>query len=139
MPGGEHLCPGYQPGDEIDEGDQGENFPDGFIIGRGGVGNRNYGREKGGGDEPPCGPRDGFVRRLPGPRRAGLRTGWVLVGAAGRSAVSAASSAPVRAANAWPARRSSSSLVSRPCANAAVSVPMACSRTVSEAMGRRGG
>ena len=45
----------------------------------------------------------------------------------------------VRAANVWPARRSSSSLVSLPCANAAVSVSITCSRSASEAMRRPGG
>jgi hypothetical protein len=68
-----------------------------------------------------------------------LRTGWVLVSPAGRSAVSAASSAQVRAANVWPARRSSSSLVSLPCAKADVSVSMTCSRLASEALRRPGG
>ena len=50
MPGAEHLCPGYQPGYEIDHRDQEEYFPDGLIIGGGGGGDRKSGRKKGGGD-----------------------------------------------------------------------------------------
>ncbi len=72
VPGGEHLRPDYQPGDEIDEDEQEDNFPDGLVIGRGGVRNkRNSEREKDGRDEPPCAPRDCPVRRLPGPRPCG--------------------------------------------------------------------
>jgi hypothetical protein len=50
MPGAEHLCPGYQPGHEIDPCNQEEYFPDGLIIGGGGGGDRESGRKKGGGD-----------------------------------------------------------------------------------------
>jgi hypothetical protein len=59
VPGGEHLRPDYQPGDDIDEDEQEYNFPDGLVIGRGGAGNeRTSEREKDGRDEPPCAPRD---------------------------------------------------------------------------------
>ena len=44
-------------------------------------------------------------------------------------AVSASRSAQVRAASAWPARASSSSLVSRPCTNAVFSASITCSRS----------
>ena len=58
---------------------------------------------------------------------ADLAAGW-------RSMVSAARSAQVCAANAWPTRRSSSSLVNRPWTNAALSVPITCSGSASAAL-----
>jgi len=83
----------------------------------------------------------GFAAVITGP---GRRTGWppcaragaggiAVIGPAGMSAVRAVSSACVRDASAWPTRRSSSSLVSRPCTNAAWRVPTTCSRSACEA------
>ena len=66
----------------------------------------------------------------PGGAAVALRQGW------GMSAVSTASSARVRADSAWPARVSSSSLVSRPCTNAVFSVSITCSRSASPALSR---
>ncbi len=51
---------------------------------------------------------------------------------AGRSAVSASRSAYVRAASTRPIRRSNSSLVSRPCTNAALRVSTTCSRSACD-------
>ena len=59
--------------------------------------------------------------------------GWTPIGPAGMSAVTPASSAYVRAAKARLTRRSNSSLVSRPCTNAALSTSITCSRSACDA------
>src|SRR6478609_9116095 len=69
----------------------------------------------------------------------GSRAGWTPIGPAGMSAVIAASSARVRDASAWPTLASNSSLVSRPCTNAALSALIACSRSTWDARRPRGG
>jgi hypothetical protein len=66
-------------------------------------------------------------------RRGAVRGGGTRAGLAGIPAVTVASSAYVREANVWPIRASNSSLVSRPCANAAWSVSATRSRSASDA------
>jgi hypothetical protein len=72
----------------------------------------------------------------PAADRAGGRADPAAAEPAGMSAVSAARSAQVRAVSAWPARASSSSLVSRPCTNAVFSVSITCSRSAWPALSR---
>ena len=65
--------------------------------------------------------------------RAGLRGGWAPASPAGMSAVTSASSAQVREVSARATRASSSSLVSRPCTNPALSTSITCSRSAWDA------
>ena len=64
---------------------------------------------------------------------AEVRGGWPRATPAGMSAVTAARSPWVRDASAWPTRASNSSLVSRPCTNAALSTSITCSRSARDA------
>jgi hypothetical protein len=85
-------------------------------------------------------PPDPAATLACGRRRAGTsgRVGPDAVRGGGMSAVIASSSAQVRATSARPARASSSSLVSRPCANATFSASITCSRSACDArMGPR--
>ena len=81
----------------------------------------------------PAAARTSGRRRAGGDGRAGAAAGEA-DGVAGMSAVSAARSAQVRADSAWPARVSSSALVSRPSTNAAFSASITCSRSVWAAL-----
>ena len=68
--------------------------------------------------------------------RAGLRGGWAPASPAGMSAVTSASSAQVREMSVRATRASSSSLVSRPCTNPALSTSITCSRSAWDARRR---
>ena len=69
-----------------------------------------------------------FIRGRAASRRGGRTAG----SPSGMSAVTAASSAYVREVNVWPIRASNSSMVSRPCTNAALSASIVCSRSACD-------